>query len=282
MPMALLEANSQDVLYLFTASGQAVSLPVYQLPAVGSWGEGAQWSELTSVSRKEHLATVLVRPLAIEGYLSLGTVGGVVKRVRVEDLPGIAGTPFTVINVPEGDSLGWARWTSGEDEIVLATAAGQAIRFKEEDIRPMGLPAGGVMGIKLAGDTDGVVAMDIAQPDSYLWSITTTGLAKSTLLKEYPIQGRYGQGVVNMKLVAGMGEVVTAVVGNLDSQLLIKTSDGLAMRTNLGKTTTGARALKPRSLISLAQRNRVVGAVVVMPRPQLNNQQAENSPNGST
>jgi DNA gyrase subunit A len=281
MPMALLEANSQDVLYLFTAAGQAVSLPVYQLPAVGSWGEGAHWSELTSVPRKEHLATVLVRPLAIEGYLSLATVGGVVKRVRVEDLPGIAGTPFTVINVPDGDSLGWARWTQGEDEIVLATAGGQAIRFKEEEIRPMGLPAGGVMGIKLASETDGVVAMEIARPDSYLWSITGAGLAKATWLKEYPVQGRYGQGVVNVKLVAGMGEVVTAVVGSADTQLLIKTADGLAMRTNLGKTVTGARASKPRSIISLGQRNRVVGAVAIMPRPPLNNQPTAADPDGS-
>jgi DNA gyrase subunit A len=267
MPLAVLEANTHDSLYLLMADGQAMALPVYQLPQARAFGDGAHWAELTGMPRKKHLAAVAVIPPGSEGYLFLTTLGGVVKRVRLEELPGITSTPFTVINVAEGDSLGWARLTTGGDEIVLATAAGQAIRFKEEDVRPMGLPAGGVMGIKLASETDGVVAIDVVQPEAYLWSVTDTGLAKATALSDYPLQGRYGQGVVNMKLAKAVGEVVTAVVGPPTTDLFIKTSDGLVMRVQLGKATIGSRAIKPRPLIKLTQRSQVTGAVTLQARP---------------
>jgi DNA gyrase subunit A len=267
MPLAVLEANTHDSLYLFMADGQAIGLPVYQLPQARTYGDGAHWSELTGLPRRRHLATVAVVPPDNEGYLFLTTLGGVVKRVRLAELPGITSTPFTIINVADGDSLGWARITGGNDQVVLATAAGQAIRFKEEDVRPMGLPAGGVMGIKLAGETDGVVAMDLFQSDAYLWAITENGLAKATLMPDYPLQSRYGQGVVNVKLPKGSGAVVTAVVGTAATELFIKTTDALVMRVPLGKATTGSRAIKPRSLIKPTQRNHITGAVTPAARP---------------
>jgi DNA gyrase subunit A len=267
MPLAVLEANTHDSLYLVMADGQAIGLPVYQLPQARAFGDGTHWGELTGLPRKKHLAAVVVVPPRSQGYLFLTTLGGVVKRVRLDELPGITSAPFTVINVADGDSLGWAKVTDGDEEIVLATAAGQAIRFKQEDVRPMGLPAGGVMGIKLAGETDGVVAMDVVQEDAYLWTVTETGLAKATLMRDYPVQGRYGQGVVNIKLPKGSGEVVTAVVGMADTDLFIKMSDRLVMRVPLGKATTGGRAVKPRSLIKPTQRNQVTGAVTLQARP---------------
>ena len=112
------------------------------------------------------------------------------------------------MNIADDDALGWAKLTSGEQEVVLVTANGQAIRFKEEKVRSMGLPAGGVMGIKLANEADGVIAMDVVDPDGYLWSITDNGLAKATKMSEYPTQGRHGQGVVNVRLPKDASEVV--------------------------------------------------------------------------
>ncbi|HIP71662.1 MAG TPA: DNA topoisomerase 4 subunit A, partial [Anaerolineae bacterium] len=163
-PFALLQANTQDILYLFAADGRAVSLPVYQLPQARELGVGTNWAELTGFSRRDHLAAALVLPALAEGYLFLTTLGGVVKRVRVEDLSGITSEPFTVMNVAKHDSLGWARLTQGDQEVILMTAVGQAIRFKEESVRAMGLAAAGVMGIKLADETDGLVAMDVVDP----------------------------------------------------------------------------------------------------------------------
>ncbi|MCB9418425.1 MAG: DNA gyrase subunit A [Ardenticatenaceae bacterium] len=267
-PQALLEANTQDILYLFVADGRCVSLPVYQLPQARELGQGTHWADMTALSRRDHVVAALIRPSSLtDGYLTLSTLAGVVKRVRLEDLPGITSDPFTVIGVSDDDSLGWAKLTTGDDQIILATAAGQVIRFKEEEVRPMGLPAGGVMGIKLANDADGVVAMDVAQPDAYMWSITDNGLAKATKLDEYPTQGRYGQGVINLRLPKDASEVVAAVVGPEKMQLLITTAIGSTKKLILGKTQLGSRSIKPRSVITVGARNRITGAVRLTTRP---------------
>ncbi|MEW5989462.1 MAG: DNA gyrase subunit A [Chloroflexota bacterium] len=270
MPLALLEANTRDVLYLLTAGGRAVSLPVYQLPQATELGQGKHVGDLTGLGRQEGVTVAFVKPAEAEGYLFLTTLAGVVKRVRLEDLPGITSEPFTVISVAEGDSLGWARLTSGMDEVVLATAGGQAIRFKEEEVRPMGLPAAGVMGIKLNDEADGVVAMDLAQADALLWSITDNGLAKASLLSEYPTQGRYGQGVVNLKLPDGANQVVTAVVGPPARRLYVTLTTGSAKLVRLDEAAVGGRAMKPRPLTSLGQRGRVAGVVLLQTRPAAN------------
>ncbi|RMG96480.1 MAG: hypothetical protein D6706_10100, partial [Chloroflexi bacterium] len=266
LPFALLEANTQDVLYLFAANGQAVSLPVYQLPQARSLGEGTHWADLTGLTRRNHLAAALVVPDGAQGYLFLTTLSGVVKRVRLEDLPGITTEPFVVINVADDDALGWARLTTGDDEVVLVTASGQAIRFREEDVRPMGLPAGGVMGIKLKDEADGVVAMDVVQPDGYLWSVTDNGLAKATAITEYPTQGRYGQGVINVRLPKDASEVVAAVVAGEKDQLLITMAIGSVKRWQLHKGVVGSRSVKPRAVVSVGQRNRVTGVVKLSER----------------
>ncbi len=267
-PLALLEANTQDILYLFAADGRAVSLPVYQLPQTREMGEGTHWADLTGLTRRSHLAAALIRPPDVDGYLFLATLAGVVKRVRLEDMPGITGDPFVVINVADDDSLGWVKITSGNEQIALATAAGQLIRFQEDTVRPMGLPAAGVLGIKLADEADGLVAMELVQPDGFVWSITDNGLAKATAMSEYPVQGRYGQGVINVRLPKDASEVVAATICSDNAQLLITTAIGSTRKISLKETQTGSRAIKPRSVLKIGPRNRVTGVVQVSERPE--------------
>jgi DNA gyrase subunit A len=266
-PKAFLQANTQDILYLFTADGQAVSLPVYQLAQGREIGQGTHWAEMTGLNRRQHhLAAALVLPVSATGYLFLTTLAGMVKRVRLEDVPGITTTPFSVINVADDDALGWAKATSGSDEIFLATALGQVIRFKEEEVRPMGLSAAGVMGIKLANDLDGVIAMDVVQPDAYLWSITNNGMAKATPLEQYPLQGRYGQGVINVRLPKEAEEVAAVVMGALDTELVIKTAVGSTKTLLLSAADVGARAIKPKKLWEVGPPNRITGVVKMVGR----------------
>ena len=267
-PVAILEANTQDILYLFTADGQAVSLPVYQLEQVREVGQGKHWSEVTSLTRRSHLAAALVIPPDAEGYLFLTTLAGVVKKVKLDDLPGISTDAFTVMNVQDDDSLGWAKITTGADEVMLASASGQVIRFKEGAVRSTGLPAGGVLGIKLANDVDGIISMDIVDPDSYLWSITDNGMAKATEMSQYPTQGRHGQGVINVRLPKGASEVAAVVTGSLDTKLLITTAIGTTKQFKLGKATVGSRSIKPRLLWKIGLRNRIMGAIRMMSRTE--------------
>jgi DNA gyrase subunit A len=172
-----------------------------------------------------------------------------------------------VINVADDDALGWARFTSGEEEVVLVTAAGQAIRFKESEVRPMGLPAGGVNGIKLANEADGLIYMGIAEENGFLWSMTDNGLEKATPMSEYPVQGRYGQGVINVRLPKGAAEVVAAVIGDEKQEIYITTVKGAVRRKVLGKTAVGSRAIKPRDMTSIAKSDRPAGVVSLRKRP---------------
>ena len=265
-PVAILEANTQDILYLFTADGQAVSLPVYQLAQAREVGVGKHWSELTSLTRRSHLAAALVIPPDAEGYLFLTTLMGIVKKVKLEDLPGISTDAFTVMNVQEDDSLGWAKITTGDDEIMLASASGQVIRFKEDSVRSMGLPAGGVFGIKLADEADGIISMDVVDPDAHLWSITDNGMAKVTEMSQYPVQGRHGQGVINLRLPKEASEVVAVVIGSLDTDLIITTAIGSTKQFKLGNATIGSRSVKPRPLWKIGERNRIMGAIKMRSR----------------
>jgi len=262
-PAALLRGSTRDTLYVVSASGRAVGIPVHRIPEAETIGNGASWTNLTSLSRSDHLAAAFVLPGdgAYEGYLFLTTLAGVVKRVRLEDLPGVTAEPFTVINVADDDALGWARLTGGEQEVILATSTGQAIRFKEDTVRPMGLPASGVLGIKLDNDADGVVGMDVVEADGFVWSITDTGLAKATPIDDYPVQNRYGQGVINMRLPKGAAEVAASTLITKGTTLIVTTSGGVTKRVALSDTTIGSRSVRPQSVMTLAAKSRVSGVV---------------------
>jgi DNA gyrase subunit A len=269
-PVAFLEANTQDIVYFLAANGQAVSMPVYQLPQSRELGVGTHWADMTPFTRRNHLAVALIRPKsAEEGYLFLTTVGGTVKRVRVEDLPKISSEAFTVMNVSDDDALGWAAFTSGEEEVMLSTAAGQLIRFKETDVRPMGLPAAGVAGIKLADEVDGLIGMDVVGTKKWIWSITDDGLAKATEIDQYPVQGRYGQGVINLRLPKESSEVVSVIAGDEDTHIIITTAIGVTKKLRLKETYQGSRSIKPRAVLTVGERNRVIGAVRFTERPDM-------------
>ena len=264
-PAALIKANTRDILYLVTASGRAVGLPVHRVPEATEIGQGAKWSELTPLSRDDRVVAALVlsgNGGPREGFLFLTTLAGVVKRVRLEDLPGVTTEPFTVINVAEDDALGWARMTSGTHEVLLSTSSGMTIRFSEDSVRPMGLPASGVMGIKLDSETDGVVGMDLVAAGGFLWSITDNGLAKATPIDDYPLQNRYGQGVINMRLPKGASEVVAATLLTRGAGLIVTTSGGVTKRLGLSDTTIGGRSVRPQPVLTLAAKARVTGVVL--------------------
>ena len=275
-PSALLRANTRDTIYLVSSSGKAVGLPVHRVSEGEGVGEGSPWADLTPLGRTDHLAAAFVMPgeNSTEGYIFLTTLAGVVKRVRLTDLPGVTSDPFTLINVAEDDALGWARVTLGNQEVFLATSSGQAIRFNEETVRPMGLPAAGVLGIKLDSETDGVIGMDVVGEEVFVWSITDNGLAKATPVEDYPLQNRYGQGVINMRLPRGASEVAAMALLDKRSSLIVTTSNGVIKKIGLSDTTIGSRSARPQSALSLASKSRVTGAVL----PQENNVPAKSGP----
>lgn len=272
-PVALLAASTRDTLYLFAADGGAAAFPIHQLPEGVTWeGMGTHYADLTPLTRRDTVVAALSLPTPPPyrggrgGYLFLATRQGVVKRVALADLPGVSSESFVVIGVEQGDALGWAAITTGKDQVLLITAAGRAIRFKEEEVRPMGLPAGGVMGIKLSGKEDRAVALAVVRPRSDLFVIAEDGRAKRAPLSEYPTQGRHGQGVITARFAApGVGLAGADVVQSGDPVVLV-TEKGAAKTIRARSAPRMGRQAQGKPVIALRSRDAVVDAFVPLHR----------------
>jgi len=201
------------------------------------------------------------------GYLVFATEQGQVKRIQIEDLPGAMSIAFVVMKVSGEDNLKRVMYTTGENEIVLTTAQAQTIRFNEDDVRPTGLPAGGMRGIKLVGQRDRVTGVFLADDNLYTFNITNDGIAKTSAMTEYPSQGRAGSGVITMRVPADSRGIAAATVGRLDDTMLVLTSKNKAkyMRLGLAETVKRGRA-GGDFVISLRENEEVVAVVNFEPK----------------
>jgi DNA gyrase subunit A len=214
-------ATTRDTLYLFTSTGRALIIPMHQvLPGVAP-GDGPNLTEFNLSSKETVVAGLaLSNGAEISGYLFLVSRLGRVKRIALEDLYAARGHETMVMGADKGDSLLAAFATPGDGEVMLVSARGQAIRFSEEDVRAMGLPAGGVWGMKLA-QGDELAGAGLVKSRGDLVTVTQKGVGKRTSLSEYPTQGRYGQGVINIKLTEKSGPVVAATTVNASDRVML-------------------------------------------------------------
>ncbi len=173
------------------------------------------------------------------------------------------------MNVAEGDVLGWARITRGHDEILLVSSAGQAIRFDEQEVRPMGLAAGGVMGMKLEGDAGvRLVGMDCLRAEADLLLVREDGQAKRVALSQFPVQGRYGKGVLAWRC-AGGPQLAGAVLGQEDDRVAVHPSRGAAKSLRVGDAPRRTRGAKGKALIELKDSDRIVRVAAGQPHVEV-------------
>jgi len=272
----VLVANTRDEMFLFTTDGRAVSLPVHQIPETE--GQGEHFASITSLWRRHKVAAALALPIAaggqsssqaVGGYLFLATRQGKVKRVAMADFLAARSVEFAVMSVDDGDELGWVVVTEGDDELILVTQKGQAIRFSEEDVRPMGLPAGGVMGIKLAKG-DQVVAVDLVQARASLFVVSSAGYGKWTSLAEYPVQKRYGAGVTTAKLSSKTGELVGGCVVKGDDEVILISARGATKKLRVRSAPRMRRATRGKILLPLRSGDSLASVVCYRGRIELN------------
>jgi len=262
-PLATLGSNTTHTLYLFTEDGQAATLPVKVLPQSDDPEQGASYRAASPLHDETRIAAVLSLPPALEhGFLAAATEQGEIKRLRLEDLPGMSAKPFKFMDIERGDRLVWLGLAPADSEIALVTFQGQAIRFPLTEVRPTGLGAGGMRGIKLLGQRDRVVGAGLIEPGAHVWVCTDTGVAKSTPVEGYPRQGRGGQGVITMKLPKDAVGLAAATVGAPDDPIIVVTNKGKPKYMRLGLAPIGARAAKGDYVISMTRQNEVVERVV--------------------
>ncbi len=207
-PKLLVKANATDTLYLVCARGLAAAVAVHTLPEAEKLADGNPFNKQTPLQADEMPVAAFALParkseLPEETTLLTVTRGGMVKKSLASELPGPSAQTFRLTNVNDGDSLGWVALTDGKKEVLLATALGMAIRFSEGDVRPMGLAAAGVNGVKL-GVGDEVVGMQVLPGTGELFLIASDGKGKRVEVKDFPAQGRYGKGVIVWELARGV------------------------------------------------------------------------------
>ncbi|NLX10163.1 MAG: DNA gyrase subunit A [Chloroflexi bacterium] len=261
-PAAMLASNTTHTLYLFTETGHAATVPAKLLPRSENLEQGVPYPTLSPLTNEDIIASVLsVSPGIDTGYLVMITAQGEVKRLRMQDLPGLSANVLKVMDVEADDQLIWVGYVGDESEVILVTYQGQAIRFKVREVRPTGMGAGGMRAIKLLGQRDRVVGAGIVDESAAVWVCTETGVAKSSPVKEYPTQGRGGQGVITIKLPTDAGGLAVATVGRLDDNIVLVTDKGKAKYMRVGLAPQVKRAAKGDYVISLRAKESVVRVV---------------------
>ena len=260
----LFVASTHDYLMIFTRGGTCYWKKVWELPVGGRTSRGKPIVNLLNVSDDEQVAAVVpVRDFRDDQYLLFGTRLGVVKKSVLAAYGNVRNVGLNAITINEGDELIEVQITSGDDEVILASRGGMAIRFHESDVRPMGRTAAGVRGLRLK-EKDVVVGMVVVRPDSTLLVVAEKGLGKRTDVEAYRFQKRGGSGVINLKTSARTGEVVAVMAVQADEQLMIITRNGVVNRQRVAEISVIGRATQGVKLVNLDEGDSVVDVARVV------------------
>lgn len=252
-----LATTTHKQLLFFTNLGRVFSTRTYEIPATTRVARGQAIQNFLELAPNEKVTAVQALPTKDDAgeYLVMATRHGVIKKTPRQDFENIRRSGLRAITLNDGDTLEWVETSSGKDEVIIVTQRGQAIRFKEKDVRPMGRTAAGVRSMKLRSN-DEIVAMHVSNhPTAEVVVITEKGLGKRTLLKEYRLQGRGGSGIKTASITAKTGLVVNAALLPADAiertDILIISTKGQVIRFHasevrrLGRATQGVRLMKP-------------------------------------
>lgn len=270
-------ANTHDNLLFFTNSGKVFQTKGYEVPESSRQSKGKAIVNFLQVSPNEIITAVVPIPKDQKGgYLFMATASGVIKKVDANAFSQVRSNGMIAIKLKGNDELGWVLSTSGNDQIMLVTSGGNAIRFKEKDVRPMGRGASGVIGVRMdkepgeGSSTKGggiafekVVGADVVpsgvEKGLKILVVTGNGYGKRTDIKFYKIQGRGGRGIMTAKVTPKTGKLVSAHITSEENKELIAVSKkGQVIRTSidsistLGRATQGVRIMRVESGDGLA------------------------------
>jgi DNA gyrase subunit A len=259
----LLVANTHDWALFFTNRGRVFSSKVHQIPDASRQAKGIPIINLPGVqveSGEVPMATITLHDFKAGTYLVMATRKGIVKKTPLEQFEKVRSSGIIAITLDEDDELAWVDTASGNDDIIIATALGKIARFHETEVRPMGRPAAGVIGIRLARKGDAVISMSVVQPEADLLVLTETGYGKRVPLTEFRVKHRGGQGVQLIALEGRKTGDVAAVqqVTEADEELFLISSGGQVIRTetnSINRYSSGARGV---IVMRLAEGDRVV------------------------
>ena len=249
----LIPANTHDWLFFFTNKGRVFRLKAYEVPQASLAAKGVAAVNLLALQPEERITSIIkhAKDAKEDGFLFMATTKGTIKKTPLKDYANIRTNGLIAIKLDDGDELRWIKSTTGKDDVIISTSAGQAIRFNESDARPMGRAARGVRGVRLRPN-DSVVGMDILGDDNgNLLVISEKGYGKVTKSSLFPAHKRGGVGIKAALVTAKTGPIVAVRCLEEDTEeILLISSKGQAIRIGLkdvpalGRTTQGGRIMR--------------------------------------
>ncbi len=221
----------------FTQSGRVFQLRVHEIPERDRSSRGVPINNLIEIAPNEHITAIFVRPEADDPsarYMMMATRRGAIKKTRMSEYANVRRNGLIAINLQPKDELLWVTPSSGEDEVILATRQGKAVRFSEREVRPTGRDTQGVIGVRFVNG-DGLAGMSVVKEGGDLLVVSERGYGKRTPLSEYPAHHRGGQGVFTLKVTNRVGGVAAMrVVDDPEEEILLITQQGMVLRTTVG------------------------------------------------
>lgn len=249
----LVPTSTHDYLLFFTNRGRIFRLKAYEVPAASLQAKGVAAVNLLQLQPEEKITSIIrhEKDASDDGYLFMATTKGTIKKTPLKDYANIRTNGLIAIKLDDGDELRWIKKTTGENDVIVSTSAGQAVRFNESDARPMGRAARGVRGVRLRPN-DCVVGMDIVDNDKLsLLVISQNGYGKATKVANFPSHKRGGVGIKAAVVTAKTGPIISVRTLDPDaSEVLLISNKGQAIRVGLkdiptlGRTTQGVRIMR--------------------------------------
>ncbi len=275
----LFVASTHAYILWFTTAGKVYWAKVHELPQGGRATRGKAIVNLLDLRDEKISAFLKVRNFEEGRNIIFATKRGVVKKTPLMDYSNPRRAGIIAIDLDDGDEVIGVRLTEGEQEIILSTREGQAIRFKERDVRPMGRSARGVRGITLH-ETDEVVAVDVVRPGATLLSVAERGYGKRTEVEEYRLTSRGGKGIITMRITEKTGPVIRVRMVTDEDDIMLITDGGKLIRTPVKGISLFGRDTQGVRLIDLSEGEKVVAVARVVEKEE-KDEGGENGANGA-
>lgn len=263
----IITANSHDFLLFFTSQGRIFRLKAYEVPQASLAAKGTAAVNMLNMHPDEKITSIIKQGTGKEdGYLFMATKKGTIKKTPIKDFFNIRSNGLIAIKLDEGDELKWVSETTGDNDVVISTSAGQAARFNEKDVRSMGRAARGVRGMRLR-PKDEIVGMDvITDPEQKLLAISANGYGKATLVANFPAHKRGGVGIKVAAVTAKTGPIVA--VHTLESEakeVIMMSAKGQAIRIATKEIPTLGRATQGVRIMKMSEGDTVASIGIVLP-----------------
>ena len=267
----IVTANSHDNLLFFTSQGRIFRLKAYEVPQATLAAKGTAAVNMLNMHPEEKITAIIKQgsEAGPNGYLFMATKKGTIKKTSLSDYENIRTNGLITIKLDAGDELKWVKGTTGSNDIIISTSAGQAVRFNEDQVRAMGRAARGVRGMRLR-PKDEIVGMDVVtDPSQKLLAISANGYGKATAVENFPVHKRGGVGIKVASVTAKTGPIVAVhTLDPLAKEVIMMSTKGQAIRVAMKEIPTLGRATQGVRIMKMSEGDTVASIGIVLPEEE--------------